>query len=78
MQLLCPTHQTPLTSHGRSLHCEACQANYRVQGTCNECGAELEHLQACGASNWFCTHCNALKSKSVITTELVKEQPDQA
>jgi hypothetical protein len=71
MERLCPIHQTPLEPNGKLWHCEACQGDYRVRGTCNTCGAELERLQACGASNWFCNQCNELKSKSAVTTGLV-------
>jgi hypothetical protein len=71
MPLNCPVHAIPLTSRGRYLHCEACQSDYRLAGTCLQCGAELEHLQACGSSSWFCNSCNQLKSKSAVSTRLV-------
>ncbi|WP_028535671.1 zinc ribbon domain-containing protein [Paludibacterium yongneupense] len=72
MEKLCPVHATPLESGGRFWHCQACAADYRLLGRCGSCGAELERIAACGASNWFCNQCNELKSKSSITTEMVK------
>jgi predicted amidophosphoribosyltransferase len=75
MEKNCPTHGTPLEARGRLWHCQACQADYRLRGLCGQCGAELERLAACGASNWFCNHCNELKSRSSIRTELVRVEP---
>jgi len=71
MALVCPLHQTPLNAHGLVLHCELCQADYHLCAHCPDCGAPLERLQACGASNWFCNRCNELKSKSAVQAELV-------
>ena len=72
MALVCPLHQTPLNGNGLVLHCALCQADYRLCAHCPDCGAQLERLQACGASNWFCNRCNELKSKSAVQAELVK------
>lgn len=36
---------------------------------CNTCGKPVEVLKACGAVNFFCHHCNELKSKSAVTKQ---------
>ncbi|WP_297577202.1 zinc-ribbon domain-containing protein [uncultured Deefgea sp.] len=33
---------------------------------CPDCGKEIEVLKACGASNFFCNHCNELKSSQRV------------
>lgn len=71
MERLCPTCNAVLKYEANHWHCQQCQANYRLRGLCNTCGAELERLAACGASNWFCPKCNELKSKAAIQTELI-------
>ena len=71
MEKLCPRDGSVLESKHKQWHCPSCQTDYRVRGMCADCGAELERIAACGASNWFCNHCNELKSKSRVTTELV-------
>ncbi len=71
MERLCPACNIPLESQGGHWHCGQCHTDYRLRGLCNTCGAELERLAACGATNWFCPQCNELKSKSVVQTELV-------
>lgn len=63
---LCPVHGTGLESRGTLWHCEACGRHYQLIGLCNKCGGDLEKLCACGAVNWFCNHCNELKSKSTV------------
>jgi len=72
MERLCPTHQTPLISRGRLWHCEQCEADYRERGLCADCGSELEHMAACGASNWWCPRCNELKSSKTVKVEMAK------
>jgi len=72
MERLCPIHGTALASRGKLWHCAECDADYRIRGLCGDCGAELEFLAACGASNWWCNACNELKSKSRVKTELVR------
>jgi hypothetical protein len=69
---LCPVHGTALESRGKLFHCEQCAFDYRISGRCDDCGSELEHVAACGASNWWCNSCNELKSKSRVKTELIK------
>lgn len=71
MERLCPACNTVLEYQVDHWHCSQCRTDYRLRGLCNTCGAELERLAACGASNWFCPQCNELKSKSAVQTELV-------
>ncbi|MDD1792713.1 zinc ribbon domain-containing protein [Enterovibrio sp. ZSDZ42] len=47
-----------------SYHCESCDKIFIKQGYCQVCDAQLEKLQACGATNYFCNQCNELKSRS--------------
>ncbi|GHD58894.1 YfgJ family double zinc ribbon protein [Jeongeupia chitinilytica] len=39
------------------------QANTPV---CPDCGKPLEVLKACGATSYFCNHCNELKSSQRV------------
>lgn len=66
----CPTHNTHLVAQGKLWFCAACNAQYRLRGTCATCNQELERLMACGATNWFCNHCNALQSKATVKFDL--------
>jgi hypothetical protein len=71
MLYCCPVHDSQLVRSGQFWHCDCCALDYRLRGLCDQCGSELEHLQACGAENWFCPQCNCLRSKSSIRTELL-------
>lgn len=68
----CPTCQQPLVWDGQ-YHCTQCDEHFKKVGFCPDCGAELEKLQACGAANYFCHHCNELKSKSRVRFEFQKQ-----
>jgi len=72
MSFACPDDASLLQAQGQRLHCPSCGHDFRLRGRCGDCGEELERLLACGASNWFCNHCNELKSKSRVTTDLVR------
>jgi len=72
MKLSCPVHGTEMEVRGKGAYCSACQSDYRYRAICATCGAELERLQACGASNWFCNQCNELKSKSTVNGAWVR------
>lgn len=72
MERRCPEHDTPLESTGKHWHCDQCAADYRVRGRCATCGAELERVAACGATNWFCNTCNELKSKATVIQDMVR------
>lgn len=64
----CPKCQNALEWRGH-YHCASCQLDYEKIGTCPDCDAQLEKLQACGATNYFCNSCKQLKSKSTIDFE---------
>lgn len=36
---------------------------------CPKCENKIQKLQACGATQFFCDHCNELVSKSKVLTE---------
>ncbi|MBW8190859.1 zinc ribbon domain-containing protein [Neiella marina] len=59
----CQGHLIPDTEHHR---CEECNAQYQAQAVCDVCGDPLSILKACGAVDYFCNHCNELKSKSTV------------
>ena len=71
----CPVCTQELEWNGH-YHCEPCQKDFLKIGYCPECESELEKLQACGAANYFCNHCNELKSKSRILFQF-KEKATQ-
>jgi hypothetical protein len=72
MQLLCPHCQSELIRSGESKrHCEACHTDFILSIECHECGEALQRLKACGAVNFWCDHCNELKSKSSASYILV-------
>ncbi|MEG3753288.1 zinc ribbon domain-containing protein [Psychromonas arctica] len=72
MQLLCPHCQSELNRSGESKrHCETCHSDFILNIECNECGAILQRLKACGAVNFWCEDCNELKSKSSANYKLV-------
>jgi hypothetical protein len=64
----CPKCESELVWDGQ-YRCDFCEVHYTKVGFCPECSAALEKLQACGAANYFCNHCNELKSKSKIKFE---------
>ncbi|RJX74494.1 DNA ligase [Vibrio sinensis] len=68
----CPSCGNELIWNGH-YHCEDCNVDYKKTGYCPDCEAELEKLQACGAANYFCNHCNELKSKSKVRFEFQKQ-----
>jgi len=65
MELTCPKCNNELQRSGElKRHCGACNSDFKLHVACNECGAELERLKACGAVNFWCNECNELKGKS--------------
>lgn len=70
---LCPKDGAALESRGTLWHCSTCASQFQLGGRCNVCHHELERLVACGAVNWFCNHCNELKSKSVVEYHLIEK-----
>ncbi len=65
---LCPQCQHELIWNG-GYHCDHCDLDFKKVGFCPDCGAEMEKLAACGATNYFCNQCNELKSKSRVRFE---------
>lgn len=47
--------------------CDDCKQAYQKMNYCPDCQCEVEKLQACGATSYFCKECNSLKSKSRVT-----------
>ncbi len=64
--LLCPSCQAELDACSKEQTCGQCQAHVRVTAICPTCQQELERLQACGAVDYFCNHCNSLVSKRTV------------
>ncbi|MGL5091475.1 MAG: zinc ribbon domain-containing protein [Aeromonas sobria] len=64
--LLCPSCQAELDARSKEQTCGQCQAHVRVTASCPTCQQELERLQACGAVDYFCNHCNSLVSKRAV------------
>ncbi|MBS4687591.1 zinc ribbon domain-containing protein [Aeromonas sobria] len=64
--LLCPSCQAELDARSKEQTCGQCQAHVRVTAICPTCQQELERLQACGAVDYFCNHCNSLVSKRTV------------
>ncbi|TNJ20104.1 ubiquitin--protein ligase [Aeromonas sobria] len=64
--LLCPSCQAELDARSKEQTCGQCQAPVRVTASCPTCQQELERLQACGAVDYFCNHCNSLVSKRTV------------
>ena len=62
----CPVCQGALVADGEAYRCEECNSNYEAQAVCDVCGDPLSVLKACGAVDFFCNHCNELKSKSQV------------
>lgn len=67
---LCPECNNELDWDGNYL-CLHCDKHYEKKTDCPDCNGELEKLQACGAANYFCNHCNELKSKSRLNFRFV-------
>ncbi|MDO6704630.1 zinc ribbon domain-containing protein [Photobacterium sp. 1_MG-2023] len=63
-QSFCPACQLPLLWQLGGYYCAHCQNKFVKEAFCEDCGHLLERLNACGADNYFCPHCNVLKSKS--------------
>lgn len=44
---------------------------------CPDCGKPLDVMKACGATQYFCPHCNSLKSGTRVR-EYLAQQSDPA
>ncbi|WP_320046444.1 zinc ribbon domain-containing protein [uncultured Ilyobacter sp.] len=73
---LCPVCGKEVTKNSSTgkYHCETCNKTFTKAALCDKCGKEVEILAACGSTQFFCDHCNELKSKKTIVFFL-KEQP---
>lgn len=65
----CPSCNVKMKWEAGLYLCEECDRKYQKVAYCPVCEAELEKLQACGATNYFCNSCNELKSKSRVRIE---------
>lgn len=43
--------------------CSFCHTQFQIKAICPKCVNELERIQACGAVDFFCNHCNEMISK---------------
>ncbi|MFM2482862.1 zinc ribbon domain-containing protein [Celerinatantimonas sp. YJH-8] len=60
----CPDCEQPLSHPAPGQwRCDHCHQNFKKEAYCSVCQQPLQVLQACGAVNYFCNHCNELKSK---------------
>lgn len=50
--------------------CSLCKMVIRVTAICPKCTTILERVQACGAVDFFCNHCNELISKRQAVYQL--------
>lgn len=67
----CPScHQDGLDPKHDQPACQMCQAVFHIHRLCPTCQQELEKLQACGAVDFFCNHCNTLISKRQAVYQL--------
>ncbi|MDC0609134.1 zinc ribbon domain-containing protein [Vibrio sp.] len=62
----CPKCDKELDWDGKYF-CTQCRVHFLKIGICPDCHSDLEKLNACGAANYFCNHCNELKSKTRVT-----------
>lgn len=65
-QAKCPVCQGHLVTDGDHFRCEECSTDYEAQPVCDCCGDPVSVLKACGSVDYFCNHCNELKSKSSV------------
>ncbi|PKF50867.1 zinc ribbon domain-containing protein [Enterovibrio nigricans] len=68
MENTCPECGEALSWNNGNYDCHACDKTFIKQGFCLVCDAQVERLQACGATNYFCHSCNELKSRSGVNT----------
>lgn len=69
--LNCPDCGRPVERQGQKLCCTGCSRIFNVRPLCPQCERELDVLKACGAVDYFCTHCKALQSRRSILRQLV-------
>lgn len=61
----CPVCGAEMNKNNRTgdYYCETCEKTFVKRANCDKCGNEAELLASCGAAQFFCNHCNELKSK---------------
>ncbi|WP_083253125.1 zinc ribbon domain-containing protein [Enterovibrio norvegicus] len=64
MENNCPECGVVMRWEQGTYRCGPCDKVFIKQGYCQTCDVQLEKLQACGATNYFCNQCNELKSRS--------------
>ncbi|RKF15521.1 ubiquitin--protein ligase [Alginatibacterium sediminis] len=64
--MLCAVCHLELGADFKSGLCPHCDRSLQVVAQCDVCDQALEVMKACGAVNYFCNHCNTLKSKKKI------------
>jgi tRNA(Ile2) C34 agmatinyltransferase TiaS len=75
MALKCPKCAHKIESEGiqkQNYHCDACSSDLKLHLLCDQCGAQLALLQACGAASLWCHRCNELKNKSSAIYSLIE------
>lgn len=77
---LCPDCQKALTWISTEnqaqdhFHCSSCENEWVMRMMCPDCQSELERIQACGSTSYFCPSCNELKSKSRVIQDWQKKK----
>ncbi len=51
--------------------CRECASTFTRLVTCPDCQAQLEQIQACGSTSYFCPSCYELKSKIRVQSQFV-------
>lgn len=64
MENHCPDCGSDLIWDDGIYRCTKCEKCFLKQMFCLVCESQLEKLQACGSTSYFCHTCNELKSKS--------------
>ena len=63
-QITCPScQQEGLDPRQSTATCSQCSKQFKIVGFCPTCHVELERIQACGATDFFCNTCNSMISK---------------
>jgi uncharacterized Zn finger protein (UPF0148 family) len=72
---ICPVCGNELIKNSSTgkYHCEICDKTFTKAALCDKCKKEVEILAACGSTQFFCNHCNELKSKKSIEFFLKEE-----
>ncbi len=73
MDNLCKKCNGELEKKGTELSCKSCGAIYKMSYKCDKCNNEVERLLACGSEQFFCNHCNELKSRSKVLKEITEK-----